>query len=114
MVVVIVMSVIVMIIVVIAMVFAVPMTFMNLPALLVVVVVRMAPVCAGVGRTLPDAGDPDITAAPRAPVPIDPGIAFSGHGRSHLIADWWRWGSDIDLDLTECRNCQGRCGDERA
>jgi hypothetical protein len=113
-VVVIVMPAIVMVVVVIAMVFAVPMAFMNLPALLVVVVVRMAPIGASVGRPLPHAGDPDVAAAARAPVPIDPGVAFSGHGRSRLIADRWWWGSEIDLNLAECRNCQGRCGDERA
>jgi hypothetical protein len=114
MVVVIVMPVVVMIVVVIAMVFVVPMTFMNLPALLVMVVVRMAPVGAGVGWPLPDAGDPDIAAATRAPVPINPGVAFSGHRRSHLIAKCWRWRADINLNLAECRNCQDRCGDERA
>jgi hypothetical protein len=113
MVVVIVMPAVVMIVVVIAMVFAVPMAFMNLPALLVVVVVGMAPVGAGVRWPLPDAGYPDVATATRAPVPIDPGVALSGHGRSYLIADWWRWGSDIDLNLAECRNCQDRCGDER-
>jgi hypothetical protein len=97
--------VVVVIVVVIAMVFAVPVAFMNLPTLLVVVVVGMAPVGAGVGWPLPDAGDPDIVAAARAPVPIDPGVAFSWHGRPCVIADWWRWGADIDLDLAECRNC---------
>ena len=105
MVVVIVMPVVVMIVVVIAVVFAVPMAFMNLPALLVVVVVGMAPVGARVGWPLPSAGDPDIVAAARAPVPIDPGVAFCRHGRSHLIAEWWRRGTDVDLDLAKCRDC---------
>ena len=114
MVVVIVMLMVVMIVVVITMVFAIPVAFMDLPALLVVVVVGMAPVGAGVGWPLPSARNPDIAVAARAPVPIHPGVAFSGHGRSYLIADWWRWGADIDLNLTECRNCQDRCGDERA
>jgi hypothetical protein len=114
MVVVIVMPVVVMVVMVIAVVFAVPVPFMYLPALLVVVVVRMAPVCAGVGRLLPTAGDPDIAAAACAPVSIDPGVAFSRHLRSYLVADWRRWRADIDLDLAECRYCQGRCGDESA
>ena len=105
MVVVIAVPVVVMIVVVVAMVFAVPVALMNLPTLPVVVVVGMAPVGAGVGWPLPSAGDPDIVAAARAPVPIDPGEAFSRHDRSYLIADWWRWGADIDLDLAECRNC---------
>jgi len=105
MVVVIAMPMAVVIVVVIAMVFAVPVAFMNPPTFAVVVVVGMTPVGAGVGRPLPSAGDPDIVAAARAPVPIDPGVAFSRHDRSYFIADWWRWGADIDLDLAECRNC---------
>ena len=101
-------------VVVIPVVFMIPMAFVHLPAALVVVVVGVAPVGAGVGWPLPSAGDPDIVAAARAPVPIDPGEAFSRHERSHLIADWWRRGADIDLDLAECRNRQSRCGDESA
>ena len=114
MVVVIAVSMVVTIVVVIAMVFTVPMAFMNSPTFAVVVVVGMAPVGARVGWPLPSAGDPDIVAAARAPVSIDPGVAFFRHGRSYLIADRWRWRADIDLDLAECRNCQGRCGDKSA
>jgi hypothetical protein len=106
MVVVIVMPVVV---VVIAVVFAVPVPFMDLPALLVVVVVGMAPVGAGVGWPLPCAGDPDIVAAAPTPVAIDPRVAPGRHGRPDLIADRRRWGTDIDLDLAECRNCESRC-----
>jgi hypothetical protein len=105
---------VVMIVVVIAMVFVIPMASMNLPALLVVIVVGMAPVGARVGWPLPDAGYPDVAAAARAPVAIDPGIALSWHGRSYLIAHRRRWGADIDLNLAECRNCQDRRGDESA
>jgi hypothetical protein len=114
MVVVIVMPVVVMVVMVIAMVFAVPVAFMYLPALLVVVVVRMAPVCASVGRPLPCAWDPDVAVATRPPIAINPGVAFSRHGRYYLVADWRWWRADIDLDLAECRYCQGRCGDESA
>src|ERR1700737_322057 len=96
----------------IAMVFAVPVPFMNLPTFAVVVVVGVGPVGAGVGWALPSAGDPDIVTAARAPVRIDPGEVFCGHGRPDLIADWRRRGTDIDLDLAECRNCQGRCCDD--
>jgi hypothetical protein len=105
---------VVVIVVVIAVIFAVPMAFMNLPALLIVVVVGMAPVGACVRWPLPDAGYPDVATTTRAPVPIDPGVAFSGHGRSYFMTVCRRRRSDIDLDLAECRNCQGRCGDERA
>jgi len=114
MVVVIVMAMVVMIVVVIAVVFAVPVSFMNLPTFAVVVVVGVGPVGAGVGWLLPDAGDPDVAVATCAPVPIDPGVAFSGHERPDLISHRRRRGADIDLDLAECRNCQGRCSGERA
>jgi hypothetical protein len=114
MVVVIVMSVVVMVVVVIAVVFAVPVPFMNLPTLAVVVVVGVGPVGAGVGWLLPDAGDPDVAVATRAPVPIDPSVAISRHGGSYLISHRRRRGTDIDLDLAERRNCQGRCSGERA
>jgi len=114
MVVVIVMPAVVMVVMVIAMVFAVPVAFMYLPTLLVVVVVGMAPVRAGVGWPLPSAWDPDVAVATRPPIAINPGVTFSWHGRYYLIADWRRWGADIDLDLAECRSCQGRCGDESA
>jgi hypothetical protein len=104
-VVVIVVSTVVMIVVVVAMVLAVPVTFVHLPALLVVVVVGMGPVGAGVGWPLPDAGDPDVVVAANSPVAIDPGVAFSWHGRPDLIADCRRRRPDIDLDLAECRDC---------
>jgi hypothetical protein len=103
--VVIVVSAIVMIVVVVVMVFAVPVAFVHLPALLVVVVVGMAPVGAGVGWPLPDTWNPDIAVAAGSPVAIDPGVAFSWHGRPDLIADCWRRGPDIDLNLAECRDC---------
>src|ERR1700724_2608509 len=98
---------------VIAVVFVVPVPFMNLPASLVVVVVGMAPVGAGVRWSLPDAGDPDVAVATRPPIAINPGVTFSWHWRPYLISH--RWGrAEIDLDLTECRGCEGRCGDESA
>ncbi len=106
--------VIVMIVVVVAMVLAIPVAFVHLPALLVVVVVRMAPVGAGVRRPLPNAWNPDIMIAANSPVAIDPSVAFSGQGRPDFIADGWRWGADIDLDLAECRDCQSRSCDDTA
>jgi len=103
MVVVIVMAVIVVIVVVIAMVFAIPVALMNLPAFAIVVVVGVGPVGAGVGWPLPCAGDPDVAAAACGPVAVGPDEAFCRHGRPDLIADRWRRGADIDLDLAECR-----------
>jgi hypothetical protein len=103
---------VVIVVVVIAMIFVIPVAFVHLPATLIVVVVGVGPVGAGIGRLLPCTWNPDIVAAARHPVPIDPDEAFRGHGRRDFIADWWRRGSDVDLDLAECRDCQGRCSDE--
>lgn len=94
----------VVVILVVVMVFAVPVAFVHLPALLVVVVVGMAPVGAGVGWPLPDAGDPDVVVAASSPVAIDPDEALFRYGRPDLIADC-RWRPDVDLDLAECRDC---------
>ncbi len=92
-------------VVVIAVVIAIPVPLVHLPALLVVVVVGVAPVGAGVGWPLPAAWNPDIVIAPNSPVALDPGIALSRHDRSGFIADWWRCGPEIDLDLAKCRYC---------
>jgi hypothetical protein len=93
------------VVVVITMVVVIPVAFMHLPALLVVVVVRMAPIGAGVRWPLPHAGGPDIAAAALSPIAIDPDEAFSRHRRSYLIPDRWRRSADINLDLAECRDC---------
>ena len=110
----IVVAMIAMVLVAVAMIFVVPMAFMHLPATVIMVVVRMTPVGSLIGRPLPPPRDPDIPPAAWSPVAIHPGVAFSRHDRSYLIADWRGRGADIDLDLAECRSCQGRCGDESA
>jgi hypothetical protein len=104
-VVVVIMIVAVVVVVVIAVVVAIPVAFMHLPALLVVVIVRMAPIGASVRWTLPHAGDPDITTVALTPIAIDPDVAFCRNRRSYLIPDWWRRRADINLDLAECRDC---------
>src|SRR5258707_7474074 len=97
--------VIAVVVVVIAMVIVVPMAFMHLPATLIMVVVRMTPVGSSVGRPLPAPRDPDIPSAAWSPVTIHPGVAFSWHGRSYLIANGWRRRADVNLYLAECWNC---------
>jgi hypothetical protein len=110
------MIVVVMIVVVvaIAMVVVVPMSFMNLPASLVVVVVGMAPVGAGIWWPLPSAGDPYVAGAVRVPITIGPHESLCRHRRPDLIAYRRRWSPDIDLNLAVCRNCQSRCGEDTA
>src|SRR5277367_5716667 len=101
-----------MVVVMVAVVFVVPVSFMDLPALLVVIVMRMGPVGARVGRSLPNSRDPDIATATLSPVSVDPCVAFSWHRRSYLIADGWGRGADVNLDLAECRGRQDRCGED--
>ena len=104
--------IIVVIVVVIAVVFAVPVAFMNLPALLVVVVMGVAPIGAGVWWPLPHAGDPDVAAVASSPVAVGPDEAFSRHRRPYFIPNCGRGRTDINLDLAECGNCESRCGDD--
>jgi hypothetical protein len=77
------MTIIVAIIVImmVAVVFVIPMAFVHLPALLIVVVVGVAPVSAWVGWPFPASAYPCITAVVGSPVAIDPLISFAG--------DWW-------------------------
>jgi hypothetical protein len=99
-------------VVVIAAVFVIPMSFVHLPATLVVVIVRMSPVSARIRWPLPYARIPDITPIIVAPVSVDPGVALAWHGRSDFIADgWWR-SADVNMDLAKCRHCQGRRGED--
>jgi len=104
--------VMIVVVVVIAMVFVIPVALMHSPTFAVVVVVGMSPVGAGVRRALPGAGDPDVAVATRSPVAVDPDEVWCRHGRRDFVADYGRGRADIDLDLAECRCCQGRCGDE--
>jgi hypothetical protein len=95
---------IVLAVMVVAMVFTVPVAFMHLPATIIMVVVRMAPVGSRIGRPLPDPGDPDIPPAAITPIAVDPSIAVSRDRWPYLIAyGWWRR-ADVDVDLAECRN----------
>jgi hypothetical protein len=86
---------------VIVVIFVVPVTFVHLPALLVVVVVGMVPVGASVGWLLPDAAMPDVAASVVSPVAIGPHEAYAGCGWADFIAQG-RWGAtDVDVDLGE-------------
>src|ERR1017187_4081688 len=105
-----------MIIVVIAMIIFIPVAFVQMPAVLVVVVVRMAPVRTSIRRMIPASGNPYIPASVVAPVTVDPGIAFARHRRTTLIAHRWRrLATDNDADLRgrrsrESGSCNGGHG----
>jgi hypothetical protein len=104
-----VMVIVVMVVMVIAMIFAIPVSFVELPSLLVVVIVRMAPIGTGVRRPVPTSGDPYVLSIPGAPIAIDPGVSFAGGRRTSLIAHWWRGSADIEADLRKSRHCEHCC-----
>jgi hypothetical protein len=99
------------VVVMIAMIFVVPVSFVHLPSLLVVVVVRMGPVSASVGWTIPAAGNPDVPTVVNSPVAVDPGIPVSGHRWAYFVAHRRRCSADVDADLPKQWHCQGDCGD---
>jgi len=80
-------------------IFVVPVSFVELPALLVVVIVRMIPVGSFVGRTVPASLNPAVVAAIGGPISIYPGVAGAGHWSTGLDAErWWRR-SDVNRNL---------------
>ena len=89
----------------IAMVFVVPMAFMYLPAALIVVIVRMAPVSSRIRWPLPNSRHPNIPSAANSPIAIDPDKTFAGQRWPYFIPNRRRRGADIDLDLAERWNC---------
>ena len=81
-------------------VFVVPVAFVQLPALLVMIIVRMIPVGSFVGRTVPVSLDPAVVAAVRGPISFYPGVAGARHGSTSLVAKRWRCGSDVHRNLS--------------
>jgi len=94
------------VVVVIAVIFVVPMAFMHLPALLVMVVVRMAPIGPLIRRTLPNARPPNITATVNPPIAFGPHKAGAGHSWSSFVAQR-RW-SAADVNLNLCDSGSGK------
>ena len=87
------------VVVVVVVVFVVPVALVHLPALLVVVVVGMAPIGAGVGWTLPDTNVPDVAASIVSPVAFSPDKTLTWHGGTDFVAKGWRGAADVDVDL---------------
>src|ERR1700676_1285978 len=91
-------------VVVVTVVFMVPVAFMDCPALLVVVVVGMAPVRSLIGRPLPRSTSPLVPRAGPGPRSLGPNIARAWHWSLHLIPQrWWRT-ADIDAHLSKGRS----------
>ena len=84
----------VVILMMVAMVFVVPVALMHVPAVVVMVVVRMAPVSPGIRWPPPDSGNPHIPSAIDSPIAIDPNKAFARYSRPNLVADRRRWGAN--------------------
>jgi hypothetical protein len=101
----------VVIVVVTAVIFVVPVAFMHLPPLLVMIIVRMAPVSAGVWRAIPAARNPDIPSTLGTPIAVNPGITLAGHRRASLITHGWRGPADINTNLRKGGPCKSRCHD---
>ena len=87
-------------------VLVVPVAFVHLPALLVVVVVGMAPGGSPVRRTLPDAAVPDVAASIVTPVAFGPDKAHARRGSPDFVAERWRRTANVDVD----RGGGGGCG----
>src|ERR1700722_7223679 len=101
----------VVLIVVVAVVFMIPMALMDRPALLVMVIVRMAPVRALIGRPLPRSTSPVIPSAVPGPRALGPNIARTWHRSLDLIPHRWRSTTDIDAHLGKCRSRKSRSQD---
>src|ERR1035437_10206819 len=93
---------------VIPVVVTIPVAFVHMPAILVMIIVRVAPICASVWWTVPAPGNPYVPAAVVTPVSVDPGIAFTRHRRTAFITHRWRrLAADDDADLRRRRSCEG-------
>ena len=76
---------------VVVVVLVVPVSFVPFPAFLIVVVVRMRPVCSFKRGTFPVPPHPFVMVTHRSPISFDPNESRIGRGPRLLINDrWWR------------------------
>jgi hypothetical protein len=87
--------VVLVVVVAIIMIFMIPVAFVDLPALLIVIVVRMIPIGAFIRRLLPTSRNPFIVAAIRSPVAFDPAVTRARSFRPSLVTKRRRRTSDI-------------------
>ena len=77
----------------------VPMSLVHSPAFAIVVIMRMAPVCPFIWRTVPASPDPPVMATNRFPISIHPDEVWTWRRSILLIADRrWR-GPDVYRNL---------------
>jgi hypothetical protein len=74
-------TIVVVVVMAIAVIIMVPVSFVEAPSLLVMVIMRMAPISAGVRRPVPTSWNPYVPSV------------------SSLIAHRWRISADIDANL---------------
>jgi hypothetical protein len=85
-------------------VFMIPVAVVQLPALLIVVIVRVIPVGSGVGRLNPVPTHPGVVTPVRCPVAFHPGVPGSGSVAAPFVTkSRWR-GSEINGNLREGRD----------
>ena len=87
----------------------IPMSFVQLPALPVVIIMRMVPVCPLIGRTVPAAGYPSIVTPVRGPVAVDPSVSWTWKGPAPLETQRRRCDSDVHPDLRQGRDGESGC-----
>jgi hypothetical protein len=83
----------------VAMIVTVPVSFVEAPSFLVMVIVWMAPIGAGVRRPVPTSWNPYVPSVSCAPIAVHPGESFARGRGTSLIAHWWRISANIDADL---------------
>src|ERR1700730_17376684 len=93
----------------VVMILAVPVAFMVLPAFLIVVIVRVAPIPPFVRRPLPMSRDPAIAMTLGSPVAFDPDESGPWKRHRPFVAQGWRRGSDVDRNLSGSGDSEGDC-----
>jgi hypothetical protein len=89
-----------MVVMVVTMVLMIPVAFMHPPALLIVIVVWMAPVSSPIRRPLPNTRPPDVSAVHIAPVSFRPHIALAWHCRTDFVAERRRSAANVNSNLS--------------
>ena len=82
-------------------IFMVPVALVQLPALLIVVIVRVIPVGSGVGRLNPVPTHPGVVTPARSPVAFHPGVPRARSVAAPFVTKSRWWASDIKGNLRE-------------
>jgi len=83
----------------VAVIFMVPVAFMKLPPLLIVIVMRMVPICALVRRLCPASSNPSVMVAVWGPIALNPGVAGTGRIASLFVTNRRRSAADVYRNL---------------